>query len=147
MPSRSRPPQNGRRSSLAPAPATAQPAPAAAPAAEEPKTTGNGPESVGEACDRLASFRFDPARATDSAAADFDRNQAKKAVAACQAASIDGLKLGRSAALLRETRDSAASAGTAQAACNRRRREMAGVGIRVCPQRLEFMAGLPRGLF
>ena len=40
----------------------------------------------GRACDRLASFRFDPARSTDSAAVDFDRNEAKKAVAACQAA-------------------------------------------------------------
>ena len=52
----------------------------------KPKTAIDGPESSGSACDRLASFRFDPARSTDSAAVDFDRNEAKKAVAACQAA-------------------------------------------------------------
>jgi TPR repeat protein len=59
---------------------------AAAPDAEEPKTTGDGHESVADACYRLASFRFDSARPTDSAAVDFDRNEAKKAAAACQTA-------------------------------------------------------------
>jgi TPR repeat protein len=67
-----------------PPPASAQQA--SAPAPVEPKATADSPESSGSACDRLASFRFDPARSTDSAAVDFDRNEAKKAVAACQAA-------------------------------------------------------------
>jgi TPR repeat protein len=53
-----------------------------------PKTAreDNEPESVSGACDRLASFRFDPARPTDSAGVDFDRSEANRAVAACQAA-------------------------------------------------------------
>ena len=78
------------------APRDTQPAPAnpeqtAALDAGEPKPASanradNEPESVAGACDRLASFRFDPARPSDSAAVDFDRNAANRAVAACQAA-------------------------------------------------------------
>jgi TPR repeat protein len=68
------------------APAPTSPGQTATPGVDAPKAMGNETESVIGACDRLASFRFDPARATDSAGVDFDRNEANRAVAACQAA-------------------------------------------------------------
>ena len=59
----------------------------AAPAPEDLQKHGDI-ESAVETCDRLASFRFNPARPTDSAGVDFDRNEARKAVSACQAALV-----------------------------------------------------------
>jgi TPR repeat protein len=58
----------------------------AAVGAEEAKSIGGQPETVVGACDRLSSFRFNPARSLESAAADFDRNEANRAVAACRSA-------------------------------------------------------------
>jgi Caspase domain/Sel1 repeat len=72
----------------APAPAPARLDQTAALARAEPKTAdvGSEAESTVGACDRLTSFRVGPARIADGAAAEFDRSEAAKAVAACQAA-------------------------------------------------------------
>jgi TPR repeat protein len=68
----------------APAPASAQQI--AALSAEEPKPAVNEPETAVGACDRLSSFRYNSVRSLDSAAADFDRNEANRAVTACRSA-------------------------------------------------------------